>query len=237
MRKILKKFAKLLCVLVILFAVGFVIVWFQGRSIYQEKTEENPITKKAEEIKAKENYTSLKDMNSNFLNAIIATEDRRFYNHTGVDYWGTARAIAVNFTHLQALQGGSTITQQLAKNMYFGDTENLQEKVAEIHIAWELEKKYAKEEILELYLNTIYYGDNHYGIYEASYGYFGVAPSELTLYQGTLLAGLPQAPSAYALSNGKKLAHQRQEAVIAAMVRENYISDKQKQAVLKQASS
>ena len=124
---------------------------------------------------------------------------------------------SINITQKKVLQGGSTITQQVAKNLYFDNDQNFLKKIAEMFVAFELEENYSKDEILELYVNIIYYGDNNYGIKEASNNYFGIEPIALDYDQSTLLAGLPQAPSSYALGENYELAKERQKQVIAAL--------------------
>ena len=128
--------------------------------------------------------------------------------------------------------GGSTITQQLAKNLYFDYQPSYLRKVSEIFVAYDLEKKLRKKEILELYVNVINYGDNHIGIYEAAHGYFHKEPSELTIDEATLLAGLPQSPSNYQLSNHYKEARLRQKQVLEAMVDTDVLTSHEMQQLL-----
>ncbi|MFR0903577.1 MAG: transglycosylase domain-containing protein, partial [Anaerovoracaceae bacterium] len=122
-------------------------------------------------------------------------------------------------------QGGSTITQQLARNMYFEQNKKLTRKVAEVLVAFEIEKEYDKDEILELYVNTIYFGSGYYNIYDASLGYFGKTPSQLSDYEATMLAGIPNAPSVYDLNVNPDLAEQRRQQVVDCMVDEGYIEE------------
>lgn len=111
--------------------------------------------------------------------------------------------------------------------MYFSREKKFLRKIAEVFVAYELEKNYSKEDILELYINIVYFGDGYYGIEEASLGYFNKLPNNLNLNEITMLAGLPNAPSAYALSNNTELSNQRQEMVIDAMVKNNYLTEKE----------
>ena len=141
----------------------------------------------------------------------------RFYDHGAIELKSLLRAVLVNLREKEVLQGGSTITQQVAKNLYFNNDQNFIKKIAEMFVAFDLEKNYSKDDILELYVNIIYYGDNNYGIKEASNNYFGVEPIDLDYDQSTLLAGLPQAPSAYSLGENYELAKERQEEVIEAL--------------------
>lgn len=116
------------------------------------------------------------------------------------------------------VEGGSTISQQLMKNEYFTQEKKLERKFAEIFAAWELEREYSKKEIFELYVNTIYFGSGYYGIHDAAEGYFGKEPSELTEYEAIMLAGLPNAPSAYSPDTNPELARQRMKQVLEKMV-------------------
>lgn len=149
--------------------------------------------------------------------AFIAIEDNRFYEHSGIDYRGTARALVSTLSGRE-VQGGSTITQQLAKNLYYTQEKKLERKFAEVFTAFEFEKKFTKEEIFELYVNTIYFGSNYYGIAEAAQGYYGAEVSELTEYECAMLAGIPNAPSAYSLDTSPDLAKQRLVQVLDNMV-------------------
>jgi membrane peptidoglycan carboxypeptidase len=135
----------------------------------------------------------------------------------------TISAVFVDIKEKELVTGGSSITQQLAKNMYFSQDKKFSRKFAEIFVVSYLEEHLSKDEILELYLNTIYYGNGYYGIGNASIGYFDKLPSELSKSEATILAGLPKAPSVYSLSQNENLALNRQQQVIDAMVRYGYI--------------
>lgn len=126
-------------------------------------------------------------------NALIAIEDKRYYKHGAIDVLGIIRALYTNTIAGETLEGGSTITQQLVKNLFLSSKRIMSRKVEEAILASEMEHYYSKEEILTMYLNTVYYGHNYYGIYEAAHGYFGTSPSRLTLGQSALLAALPNA--------------------------------------------
>ena len=122
------------------------------------------------------------------------------------------------------VEGGSTITQQLAKNLYFTQEKELTRKAAEVFMAFELERNYSKEEILELYVNSIYFGDGYYDVASASEGYFGKTPEELNDYEATLLAGVPNAPSVYAPTKNPDKAEQRRLQVVNRMIACGYIT-------------
>ena len=186
--------------------------------MYRDAIEETSITEKVEEIRAKESYTSLDNLPKLYLDAVIAVEDHRFYSHGGIDLIATGRAILNDIRTLSFAEGGSTITQQLAKNMYFTQEKRIERKIAELFVAFDLERNYTKEEILELYVNTIYFGNGYHCIRDASEGYFQKEPSQMTDFESTLLAGIPNAPSAYALTTNPDLARQRQRQVLQKMV-------------------
>lgn len=199
---------------------------------YEAVTKELSIDEAIAQIKAKENYTNIDDISLTFINAMVAVEDRRFYMHNGVDVIGIARAFAKNIKDKNLTEGGSCITQQLAKNMYFINDNTLSRKIAEIFISVELEKKLSKKEILELYFNVIYYGSGYYNIYDASMGYFNKTPAKISDYEATLLAGIPNAPSVYSLKNNPDLAKQRQKTVVNAMVDMKYLTNAEAKTVL-----
>lgn len=204
---------------------------------YVKATNDVSIQEKVKEIKSRDSYVSYDEINENLLKATVAIEDRRFYEHHGVEYRSMARALYQNVVAREIRGGGSTITQQLAKNMYYTYQPSYLRKVSEIFTAYDLEKELSKKEILELYVNVINYGDNHIGIREASEGYFHKKPKDLTLDEATLLAGLPQSPANYQLSNHEDVARRRQIQVLNAMVRESMINEDEKMAVIKQVES
>ena len=181
----------------------------------------------AEKLKNNEHYVPLDEIPRSLRQAIVAVEDSRFYSHKGLDPSGIARATIVNVEAGQIEEGGSTITQQLAKNLFLTQEQSFTRKLEEIMLAINLERHFSKDEILEMYLNTIYFGSNFYGVYEAAMGYFGKEPSELTLAESAMLAGLPQAPSAYSPYVDYMLAKKRQLTVLSAMVRANILTEKE----------
>lgn len=225
MKKIFKGIKKIIIFVIILLLLVAGYITLQGYNLYKEKIEEVSIEEKINEIKKDENYTEYASIPKDLVNALVAIEDRRFFYHKGVDVISVLRAVVTDFKEKSFAEGGSTITQQLAKNMYFSGEKKFSRKVAEVFVAYELEKTYLKEDIIEIYMNIVYFGDGYYGIKEASLGYFKKQPSELNLNEITLLAGLPNAPSAYALSNNTKLSNQRQDMVIDAMVKNEYLTE------------
>lgn len=155
---------------------------------------------------------------------IIATEDRRYYDHGAVDIIGVSRAFITNSMAGETLEGGSTIAQQTVKNIFLSNDRTMTRKLEELALAVQLERNYSKEEILELYLNTIYFGHGTYGVGEASRVYFGKEPKDLDLSQCAMLAGLPQAPSAYDPISHPQEGAKRMTTVLALMAQEGYIT-------------
>ena len=186
-----------------------------------------PISKKVDEVSSSDSYVTLDNIPKTYQEATILIEDKRFYSHQGVDIISIGRAIIKDISTLSLAEGGSTITQQVAKNLYLTQEKKFTRKVAEVFLATKLEKELSKEKILELYLNIIYYGDGYYGIQNASYGYFGKAPSSLNLNEQTILVGLPNAPSIYQLSNNSNLTKKRQEIVIKTMANAGQLTEDQ----------
>ncbi len=229
----IKKLFTFILIIVILIIAFFV---YSGWKKYESATTV-PITEKVESIRAGEDFTKIENVSSTFLEAICSVEDRRFYKHKGVDVFSMARAFIKNVKDKKISEGGSTITQQLAKNIYFIGEDTITRKIAEMFTAIEIEKNYTKEEILELYINVIYYGSGHYNIYDASKGYFNKTPDKLSDYEATLLAGVVNAPSVYSPDNNINLAHKRQEKVLDTMVTNKYITKDEKEKILKQQKS
>ena len=159
--------------------------------------------------------------------AVIAIEDRRFYSHVGVDPIGLARAVFNNLTRGRFSQGGSTLTQQLAKNLFLKPDRTLERKVQEVLLALWLERKHTKDQILEMYLNRVYFGSGSYGVEAASRRYFGKSARDVTLSQAALLAGLLKAPSTLSPARDPKAAEARAQLVLAAMREEGMIGDKE----------
>lgn len=166
-------------------------------------------------------------------NAVVATEDERFYDHDGIDVVGIMRALPYDVAHFSLAQGASTITEQLAKNVYLGGSDHdLWRKLQDAAVALKLEGRYPKEELLAAYLSTAYYGDGAYGVAEASRHYFGVPPSRLDAAQAALLAGLIRAPSAYDPRTHPAAARSRQVEVLRSLVREGDLTESEAAAAL-----
>ena len=214
MIKLIKKL--LLYFILLSFLVVCVVSCF-GYLGYKDEVDKVSIETKVSDIEKQEHYTKIEDISLVMKDAIVAIEDRRFYEHQGIDYYALARGVVVTLSK-QGVQGGSTLTQQLAKNMYFMKDNSGIKKISEAFVAKEIEAIYDKDKILELYLNVAYYGDGHYGIYDAAMGYFQKSPAELSVGEASVLAGLPQAPSVYALSNKNEQTKQRQMQVLNSML-------------------
>ncbi|MFY9288946.1 MAG: penicillin-binding protein 1A [Alphaproteobacteria bacterium] len=164
--------------------------------------------------------------------AIISIEDRRFYSHFGIDLLGMARALVRNITAGHVVQGGSTLTQQLAKNLFLSPDRTLKRKVQEMLLALWLEKNYTKDQILTAYLNRVYLGAGTYGVDAASRIYFGQPTQDIDLREAAILAGILRAPSRYSPNNDPVQAMARAKLVLEAMVDEGYITEKQKRAAI-----
>jgi penicillin-binding protein 1A len=173
---------------------------------------------------------SLKDLPPYLPKAFIAIEDRRFYSHFGIDPTGIARAIVANLMHRGVSQGGSTLTQQLAKNLFLTQERTLQRKLQEAELALWLERKYSKAEILELYLNRVYFGSGAYGVEAAAQRYFGKSAKNISLAEAAMLAGLVKSPSRLAPNRNPEGAEKRAQAVLTAMAEVKFITDAQAQA-------
>ena len=197
---------------------------FRGYMGYKEALTSQSPEDMVARIQKNEDYTSYEDLPSYYLDAVVAIEDHRFYQHNGFDIWATLRACRNDIRTLSFKEGGSTITQQLAKNEYFTQDKTLNRKISEIFMAQELERHFSKEKILELYVNSIYFGNGSYGIGQASKFYFDTPASNLNFNQATLLAGIPNAPAIYALNEHPKLAAQRQRYIIKAMIKYGFLT-------------
>ncbi|MCX7359801.1 MAG: PBP1A family penicillin-binding protein [Alphaproteobacteria bacterium] len=166
--------------------------------------------------------------------AFLAIEDRRFYEHEGVDRIGVLRAVLANLRAGETVQGGSTLTQQLARNLFLTPRQTVNRKLREMVLASRLERRLTKDEILELYLNRVYLGDQAYGVDAAARRFFGKSSTELTLAEAAMLAGLPKAPSRSAPTESLERATARQHVVLAAMVDAGYITSEQRDEAIAQ---
>ncbi len=170
---------------------------------------------------------SLEEVPEDFIQAIVSTEDRRFRSHWGIDLIGIARAVLHNVQAGRIVEGGSTITQQLAWNLFLTHERTLSRKIREAVLAVRIERRYSKDEILEMYVNQIYFGEGTYGIAAAARNFFGKAPSELTLAECALLAGLPRNPRDYSPRRNPELAERRRSLILWSMLDTGAITEAQ----------
>ena len=212
--KIIKKILLLILIVII---IVLSILMISGYSMYKEAITEISLEDKISSYEKNENYAYFEELPKDYINAVVAIEDHRFYDHNGIDIFSIGRAIVRNISNLEYVEGGSTITQQVAKNLYFTQEKKLTRKIAEVFVAFDLEKNYDKDEILELYVNSNYFGSGYYGVKEAAKGYFNKSLDELTLEECALLAGIPNAPSVYSLDENPDLAYERAQQVLNAM--------------------
>ena len=221
-------------VLFILFLVIAIVVGisaYNGYNMYKSVIEKIPIETMVKNIQSNDKFVSISEMPKDYVNAVIAVEDRRFYKHNGVDIISIGRAIVTDIKNMEMIEGGSTITQQIAKNNMFNQERNLDRKFAEIFASLDIEKACTKDEIFELYVNTCYFGDGYYCIKDAAEGYFKKEPKDMDLNESTLLAGIPNAPSIYAPTKNPDLAKERQGQVIDKMIKNNYLTKEQAKSI------
>jgi len=217
-------------ILVVLF-VGAILT-YKGYTIYKEALNEINVKDKVAELREQENYTKFEDLPEFYRDAVIAVEDRRFYDHGAIDPIAIARAIWTNIKSFELREGGSTITQQVAKNVYFTQEKTALRKIAEVFMAFEIERNCDKNTILEMYVNTSYFGSGYYGIKEAANGYYDKEPIDMNEYESSMMAGVPNAPSVYAPTKNPDLASQRQRQVLEKMLRYEYITEEQMNQIL-----
>lgn len=224
----MKIFKRIIIILFVLIVVAGLGVGMYGYTLYEDKLDEQPLADKVSDVRNSYNFVSIEEVPDDYINAIIAVEDHRYYDHGAIDIIGLGRALFTNIKNGEMQEGGSTITQQVAKNLYFIEEDNVfRRKIAEMFMAIDIENNYNKEDILELYINTIYFGDGYYGIKEACAGYLNKEPKDMNLAESTMMAGIPNAPSVYAPTANKELCKQRQNKVISSMVEHGYISREQ----------
>lgn len=183
--------------LVAVIAMCALTVW-RGYGMYREALADRPISQTVEELRATDTYTELDELPQTYLDAVVAVEDHRFYEHGGIDPIAICRAAFNDLRTLSLREGGSTITQQVAKNLFFTQDKHFDRKVAEVFMAFDLEAHYSKREILELYVNSSYFGSGYTGIGQAAPGYLGCDPSDMSDYECALMAGFPNAPELFA---------------------------------------
>lgn len=222
----MKIFRKIILIFLVVVIVVVGTCYINGKKLYDAKLSEISLDDKIESIRTDDNFVSIGDLPEYYKNAVVSVEDHRYYSHGAIDVIALGRAFVSNIKQKDFKEGGSTITQQTAKNMYFiTEDDVVSRKVAEAILSFELEHKYSKDEILELYINTIYFGEGYYGIKEACEGYLKKSPKDMTIYDATMLAGIPNAPSVYAPTVNFNLTQSRQKKVVSSMVEYNYLSE------------
>jgi len=249
---VLKWLAAIVVVLVLAGAIAAVAAW---NYVSDKYLQDLPPVPSREQLYASTRAPAIKfyDMNGAFIasrgpqygervelgklpdyvpKAFLAAEDRRFYHHGAVDPWAIGRAAYANHKAGRVVEGGSTITQQLAKGMFLSPAQNIKRKVQEAALAYRLEEMLSKDEVLELYLDRIYFGANTFGLDGASRTYFGKPASQLNLSEAALLAALPKAPSRMALHRNMDKALKRQRLVLERMRGENWISEAEMRSAL-----
>lgn len=173
-------------------------------------------------------YVKIGEIAPSVINAFIAIEDTRFYQHNGIDFYRIMGATAKNIASFKAAEGASTITQQLIKNTHLTNEKSISRKLKEIKLARQLEKRIGKEEILEKYLNAIYFGNGFYGIGEAAQGYFQKSPYELNISESAILAGIVKSPNNYNPISDTNASIKRMKTVLMAMQKNRFISEKER---------
>ena len=228
----------LLALFVILFCAIIIVGSYygiRGYRIYRDAVSEQPLEERVDEIRDRDHFTRYSELSDFYIKAVISVEDCRFEQHGGIDPISILRALWVDIKTQSFEEGGSTITQQVAKNMLFTQEKKIERKVAEVFAAVALESNYEKNEIFELYVNTAYFGSGYYGIYDAAMGYYGKTPSELTDYEAAMLAGLPNAPSAYSPDTNMDLAVRRVRQVLDSMVENDILTEEEAEAIMSEA--
>lgn len=214
--------------------IAGIVFTVQGYNLYKDAVEKEPLAQKVEEIRQMEGFTTFDELPDIYVDAVISVEDHRFWDHNGIDPIAIGRALWNDICTLSFAEGGSTITQQVMKNLYFTQEKKLERKFAEVFAAFALESLCDKEEIFELYVNTIYFGSGYYGIHDAAQGYYGKDPQELSDYEAVMLAGLPNAPSVYSPDTNPQLAQQRMAQVLDRMIDCDVITQQEADALLGQ---
>lgn len=236
-KKIIKRILLVIILLSFVLYLGIGAVFsLKGYGMYWRAVHESSLTERVEEVRSSECFTAYSELPAFYINATVAVEDRRFRWHMGVDPIAICRALWTDIRAGAFVEGGSTITQQLAKNMLFTQEKKVERKIAEMLAAIQMEFRYTKQEIFELYVNTAYFGSGYYGIYQASMGYFGKEPSELTDYESAMLAGVLNAPSAYSPDTHRELAQQRTAQVLNKMVKYGIITRGEADRIIRESS-
>ena len=230
-----KKLLRIFLVLLLLFVTVIATLLVQGHFRYEREIESKPLSEAINEYTSQDGYVKFEDIDEDFVNAVIAVEDKRFFTRKGYDLIALVRALWHNIRYKDLVEGGSTISEQIAKNLYLeGYVDGLEEKAAEIFLMFDLERHFSKKELFALYANMNYYGDGYWGIRQASEGYYGLKPDELSLAKAAILAGIPNAPAIYQLSDGYQYAKERQGWVLQTMLNNEMITESEMDEALKE---
>ena len=229
----MKVIKRIIIFIILIILLAGTILTYQGYTMYKQALDKISVKDKVAELQSQKNYTKCEDLPEFYLDAVVAVEDRRFYDHGALDYLGIARAIWTNIKSFELKEGGSSITQQVAKNVYFTQEKTALRKIAEVFMAFEIEKNFDKNTILEIYVNTSYFGSGYDGIKEAANGYYDKEPIDMNKYEWSMMAGVPNPPSVYAPTKNPDLASQRQRQVLERMVRYEYITEEEMEDILK----
>ncbi|MDE7400318.1 MAG: transglycosylase domain-containing protein [Oscillospiraceae bacterium] len=231
MKKVIKRILIVIAILagICVIAVGFFAI--KGAIMWNNAKSSDPITQTVERLRAENGFVKYEDLPQFYIDAVVSVEDRKFFTHGGINPKSIARALLHDISTLSLEQGGSTITQQVAKNLWFTQEKRLERKFAEVFAAFDLEKELSKEEIFELYVNSIYFGCGYYGVSAAANGHFGKSVDALSDYECAMLAGLPNAPSVYIPNENPELARRRLELVLDSMLYNGAISQEKRDEV------
>lgn len=227
----MKFIRKIIFFILIVIIVSAAVIGKIGYDYYQDALQEKSFEDRVSEVKNNEKYVKYEDLSQYYINAVVAVEDHRFFKHGAVDFISIGRAIYTNISKKELQEGGSTITQQVAKNVFFTQEETVRRKAGELFAAIDLEKNLPKEDIFAIYVNTAYFGNGYYGIKEASNGYYKKEPKDLNLNEASMLAGVPNAPSVYAPTKNLELAKKRQQHVLRKMIKAGYITQEEAEKI------
>lgn len=223
-----RRFIKSMLAILLLIAVAAAVFFgVKGYRMYQDAIAAASLEDRVNQVRSEEYFTDYSELPEFYVDAVISVEDHRFREHPGIDPIAVGRALWTDLKTLSFREGGSTITQQLMKNLLFTQEKTIERKAAEVFAALDMEANYSKDEIFELYANTAYFGCGYYGIYAAADGYFGKPPAELTDYESAMLAGVPNAPSEYSPEVNLELASQRVVQVLESMVRNKILTQEE----------
>ena len=229
---VIKKTVIVLLTAVLCIALGTAAFYgAKGYMLYRQAAEERTLDERVRDAREDEDYAVYSELPEFYVNAPGSVEDHRFREHGGIDVISIARAAWTDIKAWSFEEGGSTITQQLVKNLMFTKEKKMERKAAEAFATLEMESKYTKDEIFELYANIVDFGSGYKGIREASAGYFGKEPSELTDYECAMLAGIPNLPSEYSPDVNKKLAEKRVSHVLKSMERRGMITQEEAEEI------